>query len=845
MKWLQIYLFLIFGLGLVFNVNTNAKISVPDEDLYINSPELSKLEKVKNIKNKKGKRDKYNKIYIGQKGIVLHNGYGILKFEDGGIFVGYFHKGNMRDGSWIIDGKINFETYEYSKKNKPKIDSNGVAILNKTEFRPAKEFEIEYLLENVFLKNKITYEQYLKLTGKDKLIVRKEDQKYDDQDSTKPLIQATGFNSFSGELEDENKTPYIIDAYYENDCIKHGLVRYLEKNKKRAKQEVFGIYENCKVFDPNSKFEQIFFDEEGKVKEVNLHKKDVSHIYGVRLMIGVETKDLPDNKGVQIISFQKDLPAIETNLEEKDIIIKVNNMPASNAYKFVQLIKESKPNEKIKIDYVSHKKINENYEFNNSDIKTLEITPKIISSKVELRIAYLVKEKEYIEYLVDHKTGYTSDIHDLVEYKKGTDEWKERQKILQKDFWLLEDYYNVIKKISIDKDISKKIPTFDFSQLYVVSNKAVLNKTVKKTKEEFKPDEINDEDPPVIKIAEKLTFNSSSYSIKGEVKDNTEGIIYIEVDGILTEAKNGVFQIDRFSPVDEQIKIVAIDKWGNRSEPYTINVIIQKAKSIAQKLEKLDPLSNTINAKENRVALIIGIEDYQKNPKASYANLDAEFFYEYSKNVFGVKEQNIKLLINEEAGLIETLEALNKWLPGKIKKNKTELIVYFAGHGLASSDGGELYILPQDGDSDLLTRTGISRTELHETIIKYSPKNVTIFLDTCYSGVTRDDQTLLASARPIRVIANKQKTPKNFTIFSASQLNQISSGLKEVKHGIFSYFLMKGLEGKADINKDKKITNGELLTYMDENISQKAAELGRQQNPSLAGDPNKVLISYR
>ena len=49
MKWLQIYLFLIFGLGLVFNVNTNAEISVPDEDLYINSPELSKLEKVKNI----------------------------------------------------------------------------------------------------------------------------------------------------------------------------------------------------------------------------------------------------------------------------------------------------------------------------------------------------------------------------------------------------------------------------------------------------------------------------------------------------------------------------------------------------------------------------------------------------------------------------------------------------------------------------------------------------------------------------------------------------------------------------------------------------------------------------
>ena len=55
---------------------------------------------------------------------------------------------------------------------------------------------------------------------------------------------------------------------------------------------------------------------------------------------------------------------------------------------------------------------------------------------------------------------------------------------------------------------------------------------------------------------------------------------------------------------------------------------------------------------------------------------------------------------------------------------------------------------------------------------------------------------------------------------------------------------MKGLEGNADVNNDKKITNGELYSYLDENISEIAAELGRQQNPSLAGDPNKVLSKY-
>ena len=56
---------------------------------------------------------------------------------------------------------------------------------------------------------------------------------------------------------------------------------------------------------------------------------------------------------------------------------------------------------------------------------------------------------------------------------------------------------------------------------------------------------------------------------------------------------------------------------------------------------------------------------------------------------------------------------------------------------------------------------------------------------------------------------------------------------------------MKGLEGNADINSDRKITNGELLSYMDKNVSIKGSELGRQQNQSLTGDPDQVLVSYR
>jgi len=372
-------------------------------------------------------------------------------------------------------------------------------------------------------------------------------------------------------------------------------------------------------------------------------------------------------------------------------------------------------------------------------------------------------------------------------------------------------------------------------------------KVAKKPKKEFKPEDKDiDNDPPVILIAEAITVNDTSYEIEGKITDKAEKV-YVEIDGRPVRVKKGKFKVKRFSPIDEQITIVAIDQWGNKSKPKFVNITIDiQDTEVVEKLEPLDPSNIRSKSNKNRVALIIGIEKYEQAPDANFANLDAKYFYEYARKGFGISKSNMKLLVDEDANLIKSLGIIKKWLPGTIKKNETELIIFFAGHGLASNDGKELYILTQDSDPDLLSRTALSRTELFKEIISLNPKSVTMFMDTCYSGVSRNEEILLASARPIRIVADEQEgVPDNFTIFTASQLDQISSGLKEANHGIFSYYLMKGLEGKADTNKDKQITNGELLAYMDQNVSLKASVLGRQQNPSLAGNPDQVLMSYK
>ena len=173
------------------------------------------------------------------------------------------------------------------------------------------------------------------------------------------------------------------------------------------------------------------------------------------------------------------------------------------------------------------------------------------------------------------------------------------------------------------------------------------------------------------------------------------------------------------------------------------------------------------------------------------------------------------MLIDDKATRSQALKAFKLWLPKIAGKGGKDIHIFFAGHGLASDNGEDLYILPQDGESSLLEDTAISRVELISLINKVNPKSVTMFFDTCYSGQTRDERMLVASLlRPIQIISEEQDTPDNFTIFSASNYDQVSGGIEEAQHGMFSYYLMKGLEGNADENKDKKITNGELLSLI-------------------------------
>ncbi len=161
---------------------------------------------------------------------------------------------------------------------------------------------------------------------------------------------------------------------------------------------------------------------------------------------------------------------------------------------------------------------------------------------------------------------------------------------------------------------------------------------------------------------------------------------------------------------------------------------------------------------------------------------------------------------------------------------------------MPTSDGLGLYLLPYRADRDFISKTAIQFQEINIDIQAAKPKSVTIFMDACYSGQARGGETLIASARPLALKAQTTIFPSGFNVFSASQSDQISSSSHDLKHGIFSYYLMKGMEGEADANKDGKITFGEMQAYLVDNVGRQAGMMNRKQEPQLIGDTSRVLV---
>jgi hypothetical protein len=238
--------------------------------------------------------------------------------------------------------------------------------------------------------------------------------------------------------------------------------------------------------------------------------------------------------------------------------------------------------------------------------------------------------------------------------------------------------------------------------------------------------------------------------------------------------------------------------------------------------------------KMDNVALVIGISKYREKtiPTVKYAARDAEVIARYFKNLGGIAKTNIQVLTDEKATKSDIEAYLKDWLPRRVNKNST-VFVYYAGHGTPDPLGKKAYIVPYEGQPDFPSKL-YPLKNMYDVLNKLPAKEVVVMLDSCFSGAKGRSITSEGVRPLVMTLENTLLASGKIMVLAGSSGTQISSDYDKVKHGLFTYYLLRGIQGEADKNRNGVVELGELYQYVRINVSETASlELNRDQTPIL------------
>jgi len=253
-----------------------------------------------------------------------------------------------------------------------------------------------------------------------------------------------------------------------------------------------------------------------------------------------------------------------------------------------------------------------------------------------------------------------------------------------------------------------------------------------------------------------------------------------------------------------------------------------------------------------RWAIIIGVSSYSDSriPSLRYAEKDATSLYSWIISPNGGKyaPSRVKLIVGENASVVNIKTALFSWLQKALAEDV--VTIYFAGHGApASPDSPEnLFLLPYDCNYDNIAATAFPMWDVETALKRFiKAKKVVVIADACHSGGVGQSYDVARRAnRGIKInpissnIQNLSQISDGICVISASSDSQFSQESQKWGggHGVFTYFLLKGLKGDADYNKDSSVTLGELTSYLSEQVRR---ETLNSQSPTVAGRYDPAL----
>lgn len=233
---------------------------------------------------------------------------------------------------------------------------------------------------------------------------------------------------------------------------------------------------------------------------------------------------------------------------------------------------------------------------------------------------------------------------------------------------------------------------------------------------------------------------------------------------------------------------------------------------------------------ENLFAFIIANENYPDAP-VPFALNDGRAFRKYCETTLGVPAANITMLEDATYGsIIGAVEKLKK--VADAYDGEASVMVYYAGHGFPDEKQQSAYLLPIDGNGSDITATGFSLAEFYKVLGTIKLKSAVVFLDACFSGTKREDE-MLAESRGVSIKVKEEKPGGNLVVFTASQGDETAHQMEENRHGLFTYFLLKGFKEQGATT-----SLGELADYVTKQVRRQSVVINdKRQTPTVIPSP--------
>jgi len=230
-------------------------------------------------------------------------------------------------------------------------------------------------------------------------------------------------------------------------------------------------------------------------------------------------------------------------------------------------------------------------------------------------------------------------------------------------------------------------------------------------------------------------------------------------------------------------------------------------------------------------ALVIGITKYQNVPEAAFGERDAATMKQYLETL-RVPEENILFLTGMRATKTGFAKYLEEWLPRNVSED-SRVYFYYSGHGAPDPTTGTAYLLPWDGDPSFLSTSAYALSRVYEKLNALKAKEVIVMLDSCFSGAG-GRSVITKGMRPLVMTVNTGiPGGEKISVLTASRGEEITGSLDNQGHGMFTYYLLKGIKGEADSNKDDRISLIELHAYVQKSVQRAARRQNRNQTPQL------------